>query len=72
MLKAKYSNSLNFRNRFPSGCKCYSQKLSTYDLMLLRSQGREAVVVEEEQEEESSPRQLRAGKKKKQALTNPT
>jgi len=53
---------------FPSGCKCYSQRLSeTYDFMLLRSQGRETVVVEEEQGEESSPR-----KKRKQALTNPT
>ena len=40
--------------------------------MLLRSQGREAVVVEEEQGEEIFPRQLRSGKKRKQALTNPT
>ena len=40
--------------------------------MLVRSEAREAVVVEEELGEESSPRQLRLGKKRKQALTNPT
>ena len=62
---------LIFHNRFPSGCKCYSQRLSeTYNFMLVRSEAREAVVVSEE--EESSPRQLRSGKKRKQAPKNPT
>ena len=38
-----------FHKRFPSGCKCFSQRLSeTYNFMLVRSQAREAVVVEEE------------------------
>ena len=64
---------LIFHNRFPSGCKCYSQRLSeTYNFMLVRSEAREAVVVEEEQGEESSPRQLRSGKKRRQPLTKPT
>ena len=59
---------LFFHSRFPSGCKCYSQRLSeTYNFMLVRSEGRAAVVVGEE----SSPRQLRS-KRRKEALTNPT
>ena len=32
-----------FHSRFPSGCKCYSQRLSeTYNFMLVRSEAREA------------------------------
>ena len=59
-----------FHTRFPSGCKCYSQRLSeNYNFMLVRSEGRQAVVVGEE---ESSPRQLRSGRRKKDALTNPS
>ena len=46
------------RDRFPSGCKCYSQRVSeTYNFMLVRSEAREAEVLEEEQE--NTPRQFK-------------
>ena len=55
---------LCFHSRFPSGCKCYSQRLSeTYNFMLVRSEAREAEVVGEE--EQNTPRQLTSGRKKR-------
>ena len=53
----------SFRQRFPSGCKCYSQRLSdTYDFRLVKSEGRKAVLVEEE---DTEARKQISGKKER-------
>ena len=52
---------LFFNSRFPSGCKCYSQRLSeTYNFMLVRSEAREAEVVGEEERTERALQALYA------------
>ena len=52
------SSIIALRDRFPSGCKCYSQRVSeTYNFMLVRSEAREAEVLEEEAE--NTPRQFK-------------
>ena len=51
-------HDMALRDRFPSVCKCYSQRLrETYNFMLVRSEAREAEVLEEEQE--NTPRQFK-------------
>ena len=50
------------RDRFPSGGKCYSQRLSeTYNFMLVRSEAR---VAELREEEENMLRQFRSQEKR--------
>ena len=65
--------------RFPSGCKCYSRKLSsTYNFLEVRTSEQEARLLEEEEEEvsagqgQNTPRQLRAERRKRRKNNNPS
>ena len=71
--------------RFPSGCKCYSRKLSsTYNFLEVRTSDQEArllgeggVTLEEEGEVsagqgQNTPRQLRAERRKRRKNKNPS
>ena len=63
--------------RFPSGCKCYSRKLSsTYNFLEVRTSEQEARLLEEEEEVsagqgQNTPRQLRAERRKRRKNNNP-
>ena len=64
--------------RFPSGCKCYSRKLSsTYNFLEVRTSEQEARLLEDEGEVsagqgQNTPRQLRAERRKRRKNNNPS